>query len=267
MFTTTEQIKGLWLVHKGDNSTVLKAIKAKEELPTEMMSEIHAFDSKYGSITIVDDGYLDVLSRWISISDAIENAGLKDLAPLPPQAPVLVRWNSLAIDSSKSDEKDINRIALLERYNASVFLLDDDIRSYASTIAKATAAGLNVLGYYSDELGYHLVDGNMNDVLTTRYPEELQTCALISCKFLLVGAKPPIVEPHSLLGLSQKTAMFFAYSAQQTVYGGSRVMAFPGRPGCFANMCLKQQNEPGSKIRVFFAESWSDVKEITGFID
>ena len=214
-----EIIKYLWIKYDGDFFSILNAIKNKEEVPDneEEKRKLAKFDSQYDSLTIIDDEYQK------KIRPRLENE--------LDHPCILIRWHR---GVSKS---------IFDDYEDGVFLLGGELSKYNIPV------GIKVFGYEYDSstkeysIYHHL---RVPAILITKDPEEVKNFALATCRFLLVGNKDSEIDPS-----------FGSQVIQSYLAGGDRmIMAAPGRPGCYANKCLKEIPD------VEFIDCWEDIKQI-----
>lgn len=250
-------VEALWLEEKGDTTKIVSRLRSVETsgIPAVLKKRVDEFDVDYNCITIVDDAFSKVLQ-------ICRDNGILGGDSALGAIPVLFRWNNYDTEANRAYVSD----RIFKHRGESVFLLDEDIRSYHTP-----PDGLYVMGFYSDSIGYHVVDGSSCELLYTNNLTEVFWFAVLTCEYLLVGAKTPTITPALALTNEDKKALFETYI--QTIESKSdgasetwpRIMAFPGKPGCFANSCLKLQNTARREVAVAFVECWKDVKTIVEY--
>ena len=244
-------IKYLWKKHCGNISAILADLRRDPSggyiRTSDAIAEAAAFDERYCSITIAQDGFKDILY--------IIESTLNFPTELGP-TPVLFRWNRTGSDDE--DNEVVKR--LLADRQKTTFVLADDIRQYHAP------GSLSVIGYYTSADGYHIVDGTGRELLCTEYETEVLWFALITCKYLLIGGKTPVSSVAALTindELKQKLVNIYVKSGPTPKVPQILVMALPGAAGCFSNRCLKGQRNPGQLVTIAFVDSWKDVATIT----
>ena len=248
-------LEALWLEENGDTTRVISRLRSESDtskIPTALERRVREFNANYNCITIVDDSFSKVLTI------CRDNGILGGDSPLGA-IPVLFRWNRGAND--EEEQEIVDRI--FNHREESVFLLDEEIRSY-----HCAPEGLRVIGFYSDAMGYHIIDETAGELLCTENEQEVLWFAVLTCEYLLVGAKTPVITPAFPVENSVKKKLFDTYlqmgatTTKSISEKGLRIMAFPGKPGCFANACFKAQNDPKNKIKMAFVDCWKDVQDI-----
>ena len=246
-------LEALWLEENGDTTRIISRLRSEAGMiPLALEKKVSEFNANYNCITIVDDDFSKVLQIC---RDYGILGGDSPLGAIP----VLFRWNKGAND--KEEQEIVDRI--FNHRRESVFLLDEEVRSY-----HCAPKGLRVIGFYSDAMGYHIIDETGGELLCTENEQEVLWFAVLTCEYLLVGAKTPVIKPTYPMENRVKKELFDTYlqmGATMTESIGKRwlrIMAFPGRPGCFANACFKAQNDAKNKIKMAFVDCWKDVQDI-----
>lgn len=228
---STQLIKHLWIKYDGDPKAILKAIKEKTDLPAsdteakEIELKIAKFDSDYDSLTVVDSEFQAKLQPRLAEKTAII-----------PQ-PFLIRWNRAVTLSVKK--------CIIDEFDQNVFILDGNLKKYN---IPETINGFGYI-YDNDTESYQIYHTCISDpILVTKSIEEVKNFAILSCKFLLIGSK------CDELNESFKTQILHAYYNDDDII--SNIMAIPGKPGCFANKCLKSVPE------IMFIDCWDDIYNV-----
>lgn len=226
----TKLVKNLWIKFDGDSSRIFEAIKKKTDLPSsdeevkEAELRIAKFDSEYDSLTIIDEKYQEKFQpRWNEFA-------------FGRQPPFLIRWNRTATS--------VVTRHIMDEFDHNIFILDRNVKKYN------ISEKVNGFGYIydNDTETYQIYHIHLSEpVLVTKSFEEVRNFAVVSCKFLLVGNK-----------CDESNEAFKNQMLNTYLIGGNdcRVMAVPGRSGCFANKCLKTIPE------VMFIDCWDDVDNI-----
>ena len=133
---------------------------------------------------------------------------------------------------------------IIDEFDHNIFILDRNVKKYN------ISEKVNGFGYIydNDTESYQIYHIHLSEpVLVTKSFEEVRNFAVVSCKFLLVGNK-----------CDESNEAFKNQMLNTYLIGGNdcRVMAVPGRSGCFANKCLKTIPE------VMFIDCWDDVDNI-----
>lgn len=243
---TNRIIKALWIKNKGNTEKIMKDVRehAEAEALKDYDREITEFDKTYSCITAFDKEYEKIQER---------------IAPLEKEdgdinAPFLLRWKRGTISMER----------LLNKYDKSIFILDENFGKYVFP------EGVCVFGYRTSvDKKISICDENGTVVLICDRMEEVIWFAVQTCKYLLIGGKGAAFENSpTAIPKADKLELINMFVNIMKANSDKRIMALPGKAGCFANYCLKQQvnicDTATFGIPFLFVDSWADIIAICG---